>query len=310
MAASETSISTARALFGRLRLASTSMNPDLLLTDGSTGASLIWANDAVPPEDERTIGCRHSFIRISVRDNGRLRLPAEDTMRFLLIESDVQIGQKLFRTLRDDSYTVDWIRNGTDAGAAIASTNYAAILLDLCLVDITGIDLLKTVRMTGNPVPVLTMASCDDIDARIGSLDAGADDCLTRTMNGTELLARVRAVLRRRAGYATSRIGNESLSLDLETRTLQQDGVTSPLSAREFALMHSFMERPGSILSRSQLEDRIYGWGREVESNAIDVLIHTMRKKFGQSLIRNVRGMGWMVAHSVDARAASTSLRH
>ncbi|MEX3973757.1 winged helix-turn-helix domain-containing protein [Paraburkholderia caribensis] len=231
-------------------------------------------------------------------------------MRFLLVENDVQTGQKLFRALREARYTVDWIRNGKDADAAIACTNYAVVLLELGLTDIAGIDLLKAVRTAGNPVPVLTLAGPDDVDARIASLDAGADDCLIQAINARELLARLRAVLRRKAGYATSRIGNESLSLDLDMRTLHQDGVASPLSAREFALMHSFMERPGSILSRGQLEDRIYGWGREVESNAVDVLIHSMRKRFGQSLIRNVRGLGWMVAPSTDARAASTGLRH
>jgi two-component system OmpR family response regulator len=119
-----------------------------------------------------------------------------------------------------------------------------------------------------------------------------------------ELLARLRAVLRRRAGYATSRIGDESLSLDLEMRTLHRNGIATALSAREFALMHSFLERPGTILSRSQLEDRIYGWGREVGSNAVDVLIHSMRKRFGQSLIRNVRGLGWTVAHARGTETA------
>jgi two-component system OmpR family response regulator len=126
-------------------------------------------------------------------------------------------------------------------------------------------------------------------------LDAGADDCVVKPFDAHEILARVRAVLRRRAGYATSRIGAESLQLDLERRTLCVKGVASALSAREFALMHAFMERQGTIFSRSQLEERIYGWGREVESNAIDVLIHSMRKKFGQSLIRTIRGLGWTV---------------
>jgi two-component system, OmpR family, response regulator len=117
-------------------------------------------------------------------------------------------------------------------------------------------------------------------------------------------LARLRAVLRRRAGCATSRIGDELLGLDLERRTLHCNGVESVLSPREFALMHSFLERPGTILSRRQLEDRIYGWGRAVDSNAVDVLIHSVRKRFGQSLIRNVRGLGWTVTSSDEARAA------
>ncbi|AUT62695.1 response regulator transcription factor [Paraburkholderia terrae] len=219
-------------------------------------------------------------------------------MRVLLVEDDVQVGQSLFRALKDAHYTVDWIRDGKAARLALESTSYAAVLLDLGLPDIGGIDLLNALRGAGNAVPVLILSECDDLDARVRSLDVGADDCLLKPVDLRELLARLRAVLRRRAGYATSRIGDESLSLDLEMRTLHRNGIATALSAREFALMHSFLERPGTILSRSQLEDRIYGWGREVGSNAVDVLIHSMRKRFGQSLIRNVRGLGWTVAHT------------
>lgn len=225
-------------------------------------------------------------------------------MRVLLVEDDVQVGQSLFRALKDAHYTVDWIRDGKAARLALESTSYAAVLLDLGLPDIGGIDLLNALRGAGNAVPVLILSECDDLDARVRSLDVGADDCLLKPVDLRELLARLRAVLRRRAGYATSRIGDESLSLDLEMRTLHRNGIATALSAREFALMHSFLERPGTILSRSQLEDRIYGWGREVGSNAVDVLIHSMRKRFGQSLIRNVRGLGWTVAHARGTEAA------
>jgi two-component system, OmpR family, response regulator len=225
-------------------------------------------------------------------------------MRVLLVEDDLQIGQSLFRALKNAHYTVDWIRDGKSASVAIDSTSYAAVLLDIGQPGIGGIGLLRSLRAAGNHVPVLTLMSKDDIEARVSSLDLGADDCVLKPVDVRELCARLRAVLRRRAGYATSRIGDESLGLDLEKRTLHCNGVAASLSAREFALMHSFMERPGAILSRSQLEDRIYGWGREVESNAVDVLIHSMRKRFGQSLIRNVRGMGWMVTTGHTAKAA------
>ncbi|MFP3550946.1 response regulator transcription factor [Paraburkholderia sp. SIMBA_049] len=225
-------------------------------------------------------------------------------MRVLLVEDDVQVGQSLFRALKDAHYTVDWIRDGKAARLALESTSYAAVLLDLGLPDIGGIDLLNALRGAGNAVPVLILSECDDLDARVRSLDVGADDCLLKPVDLRELFARLRAVLRRRAGYATSRIGDESLSLDLEMRTLHRNGIATALSAREFALMHSFLERPGTILSRSQLEDRIYGWGREVGSNAVDVLIHSMRKRFGQSLIRNVRGLGWTVARARGTEAA------
>ncbi|HXZ08868.1 MAG TPA: response regulator transcription factor [Paraburkholderia sp.] len=225
-------------------------------------------------------------------------------MRVLLVEDDLQIGQSLFRALKNAHYTVDWIRDGKSASVAIDSTSYAAVLLDIGQPGIGGIGLLRSLRAAGNRVPVMMLTSKDDIDTRVSSLDVGADDCVLKPIDVRELCARLRAVLRRRAGYATSRIGDDLLGLDLEKRTLHCNGIAASLSAREFALMHSFMEQPGAILSRGQLEDRIYGWGREVESNAVDVLIHSMRKRFGQSLIRNVRGMGWTVTTGHESKAA------
>jgi two-component system OmpR family response regulator len=221
-----------------------------------------------------------------------------------MVEDDLQIGQNLFRALKEAHYTVDWIRHCNADNVAIGSTCYAAVLLDLGPSVVGGINMLKALRAAGNSVPVLSLTARDDPDTRARSLDVGADDCMLKPVDVRELLARLRAVLRRRAGCATSRIGDESLGLDLEKRTLYCNGVASALSAREFALMHSFLERPGAILSRQQLEDRIYGWGREVESNAVDVLIHSIRKRFGQSLIRNVRGLGWAVTCSNEPRAA------
>lgn len=225
-------------------------------------------------------------------------------MRVLMVEGDLQIGRNLFRALKEAHYTVDWIRHCKADNVAIVSTGYAAVLLDVGPSAVSGIDMLRTLRAAGNPVPVLSLTACDDSDARARSLDVGADDCILIPVDVRELLARLRAVLRRRAGCATSRIGGESLSLDLEKHALYCNGVATALSAREFALMHSFLERPGAIISRRQLEDRIYGWGREVESNAVDVLIHSIRKKFGQSLIKNVRGLGWTVTCSNESRAA------
>jgi two-component system, OmpR family, response regulator len=222
-------------------------------------------------------------------------------MRVLLVEEDLQVGQYLLRALNNADCSVDWVRDANAASVAINTAYYAVVLLDLGLQGIGGINLLKSLRDDGNGVPVLILTAHDDLDARVRSLDVGADDCLLKPCEVRELLARIRAVLRRKAGYATSRIGDESLSLDLEKRMLWCNGVASSLSAREFALMHALLERPGTILSRGQLEDRLYGWGKEVESNAVDVLIHTMRKKFGQSLIRNVRGIGWTVTHRDSA---------
>jgi two-component system, OmpR family, response regulator len=216
-------------------------------------------------------------------------------MRVLLVEDDVQIGQSLFCALKGADYTVDWVRDGKSGKDAIGNAYYAVALLNLGLPGICGIDLLKASRAAGNSVPVLLLSAHDDPETRARGLDTGADDFVLKPIDVRELLARIRAVLRRTAGYSTSRIGDESISLDLDKRTFFHNGVESSLSAREFALMHAFLERRGTVLSRSQLEERLYGWGKEVESNAIDVVIHAMRKKYGQSLIRNVRGVGWTV---------------
>ena len=225
-------------------------------------------------------------------------------MRALLVEDDLQIGQSLLRTLQDADYSVDWVRHGAAGRAAIEAADYTVVLLDLGLPDMNGMDLLRATRASGNTVPVLIMTARDDLTSRVEGLDVGADDYVLKPLQAPELLARIRAVLRRKAGYAVSRLGDEALNLDLDRRTLCCNGNASLLSAREFALMLAFLERPGTILSRDQLEDRIYGWGKEVESNAIDVLIHSVRKKFGPAVIRNVRGLGWTVVVGDAVRAS------
>jgi two-component system, OmpR family, response regulator len=231
-------------------------------------------------------------------------------MRVLLVENDLDIGRKLFSALKGADYTVDWVRNGQDGRNAIENTCYTVALLKQGLPGLCGIDLLKASRAAGNTVPVLLLSANDDPETRTRGLDTGADDFVLKPFDTRELLARIRAVLRRTAGYSTSRIGDATISLDLDKRTLSFNGNESMLSAREFVLMHAFMERRGRVLSRDQLEERLYGWGKEVESNVVDVLIHGMRKKYGQSLIRNIRGIGWTVMPSespggVQRRATS-----
>ncbi|TCK38834.1 DNA-binding response OmpR family regulator [Paraburkholderia sp. BL8N3] len=216
-------------------------------------------------------------------------------MRILLIEDDVQIGTSLMRALKDADYAVDWVRDGVAGSEAIAAASYTVVLLDLGLPGKTGIELLRDARAAGNAVPVLILTARDELDTRVQGLDVGADDYVLKPFDIPELLARIRAVLRRKAGYAVSRLGDESICLNLDERTLTCNGTAGPLSAREFALMLALLERPGMIFSRAQLEDRLYGWGKEVESNAVDVLIHSVRKKFGAGVIRNVRGLGWTV---------------
>lgn len=216
-------------------------------------------------------------------------------MRVLLIEDDLQIGASLLRALQDADYVVDWVRDGAAGWRAATAADYTVMLLDLGLPKLGGLPLLKQLRDTGHTVPVLILTAQDDLQIRVEGLDIGADDFLLKPFQVPELLARIRAVLRRKAGHAVSRLGNDAIHLDLDTCVLTCHGVSSVLSAREFALMHAFLERPGTILSREQLEDRLYGWGKEVESNAVAVLIHAVRKKFGTSVIRNVRGLGWAV---------------
>jgi two-component system, OmpR family, response regulator len=216
-------------------------------------------------------------------------------MRALLVEDDLQIGQSLMRALKDAGYGVDWVRDGVAGREAMAAADYTVVLLDLGLPGLSGIELLRSARSRGNTVPVLILTALDELDSRIEGLDIGADDYVVKPFEVGELLARIRAVLRRKAGYAVSRLGDDTISLNLDQRTLSFGGKEAMLSAREFALMHALLEHPGTIFSRAQIEDKLYAWGKEVESNAVDVLIHSVRKKFGQGVIRNVRGLGWTV---------------
>ncbi|ESJ24514.1 XRE family transcriptional regulator [Cupriavidus sp. HPC(L)] len=217
-------------------------------------------------------------------------------MRILLIEDDLQIGTSLMRALKENMQcSVDWVRDGVAGQQAVEQGSYTIILLDLGLPRMGGLDLLRRLRVQGNQTPLLILTAHDDLDTRVQGLDAGADDFVLKPFEVPELLARMRAVLRRKAGYATSSLGDDTIRLNLDTRSLTVDDHTETLSAREFALMLALLERPGTILSRNQLEQKIYGWGQEVESNAVDVLIYSVRKKFGASSIRNVRGLGWTV---------------
>jgi two-component system OmpR family response regulator/two-component system response regulator QseB len=216
-------------------------------------------------------------------------------MRILLVEDDVMIGQSLRQALADNGLTVDWVADGVLAQDALAQGSYAAVLLDLGLPRWSGLEVLRRVRAEGDRTPMLVLTARDALDDRIAGLDLGADDYLVKPFDLRELLARMRAVIRRISGHAQSTIGTERTQLDLERRSLSHAGTGQPLSAREFHLMHALLERPGAILSRAQLEARIYGWGEEVSSNAVEVLIHGVRRKFGADVIRNIRGLGWCV---------------
>jgi DNA-binding response OmpR family regulator len=227
-------------------------------------------------------------------------------MRVLLAEDDEMIGQSLKQALSAAGWSVDWVKDGLLAQSALADGEYACVLLDLGLPGRDGIEVLRRARQAGDRTPVLVLTARDSVDARVTGLDIGADDYLVKPCELQELLARMRAVIRRRDGSAHSVIGVPQMQLDLTTREVIVGGARLQLSAREFALLHALLERPGAILSRSQLENRIYGWGEEVTSNAVDVLIHGMRRKLGADVFRNVRGLGWRVAVAGGASQAGS----
>ncbi|MDN4591514.1 DNA-binding response regulator [Xenophilus aerolatus] len=217
-------------------------------------------------------------------------------MRALLVEDDDMIGRSLQQALEGAGWSVDWVRDGLLGESALADGGYTCVLLDLGLPKQDGTALLRHARERGDRTPVVVLSARDSLGERVQGLDLGADDYLPKPFELPELLARMRAVVRRRDGAAHSLVGTGALQLDLTTREVLVDGRREALTAREFALLHALLERPGAILSRDQLEHRIYGWGEEVTSNAVDVLIHGMRRKIGQEAIRNVRGLGWRVS--------------
>ena len=216
-------------------------------------------------------------------------------MRVLLIEDDKMIGAAVEQALRDEAYAVDWVRDGRTGIAAAESDTYDAVLLDLGLPLADGYAVLRHIRMLPRKTPVIIVTARDGIDDRVAGLDLGADDYLVKPFEIRELLARMRAVLRREGSGSTAVLTNGALSLDPFTRQAVFDGSEAQLTAREFSLLQALMLRPGAILSRGDLESHIYGWNEEVESNAIEFLIHSVRKKLGTAAIRNVRGVGWMV---------------
>ena len=216
-------------------------------------------------------------------------------MRALLVEDDEMIGSSLSQALEGAGWSVDWVRDGALAQSALADGGYTCALLDLGLPRQDGAEVLRRARERGDATPVLVLTARGSLDDRVLVLDLGADDYLLKPFEFRELLARMRAIVRRRDGAAHSVIGNTALQLDLTTREVLVDGQREALTQREFALLHALLDRPGAILSREQLENRIYGWGEEVTSNAVDVLIHGMRRKLGPDAIRNVRGLGWRV---------------
>jgi two-component system response regulator QseB len=216
-------------------------------------------------------------------------------MRFLLAEDDEMIGESIQRGLRQDGYAVDWVRDGLAVERAVADHDYDLVLLDLGLPRKDGIHVLEDLRRRQKRVPVLVLTARDAVSDRVRGLDAGADDYLVKPFDFEELSARIRALVRRQSGRAEPEVAIGGLRVRLASHEVFLGDVPVPLSAREFSLLRALIEQPGVPLSRAQLEERIYGWDEEVESNAVEVYIHSLRRKLGQSWIRNLRGVGYFV---------------
>jgi two-component system response regulator QseB len=214
-------------------------------------------------------------------------------MRLLLVEDDPMIGAAAREGLRQEGHAVDWVRDGRDAETAAAGGLHDVVLLDLGLPRRDGLEVLRALRARGSKVPVIVITARDAVTDRVAGLDAGADDYLVKPFDLDELAARVRAVARRRSGNAASSLQVGDLHIDTSAKRVRWKGREVALSAREYALLEALADRPGQYLSRAQLEDRLYGWGEELASNAVEVHIHALRRKLAPGLIRNVRGLGY-----------------
>ena len=225
-------------------------------------------------------------------------------MRILLVEDDRMIGESVRKALKASGLAVDWVRDGAAADTTLATERFDAVLLDLGLPQLDGMDVLRRLRARHDTTPVIVLTARDALAARVAGLDAGADDYLVKPFELDELLARLRVVVRRQAGRADSVVQVGDVTLDASSRQVARAGKPVALSAREFALLEALMLRPGAILSRAQLEDRLYGWGDEVESNAITVFVHQLRRKLGEDFIHTVRGVGYYVGRPGGAHDA------
>jgi two-component system response regulator QseB len=217
-------------------------------------------------------------------------------MRLLLVEDDTMIGEVVLDLLRAEHYAVDWVKDGEMADTALRqSQSYDLVMLDLGLPRKDGLDVLRAMRARKDRTPVLIATARDAVEQRIAGLDAGADDYVLKPYDLDELLARLRALVRRASGRAEPVFEHNNISINPATREVQAGGVAVTLSAREWAVLEALIARPGAVLSRAQLEEKLYSWRDEVSSNAVEVYIHGLRKKLGSELIQNVRGVGYMV---------------
>ncbi|MGE8618343.1 MAG: response regulator [Achromobacter spanius] len=216
-------------------------------------------------------------------------------MRILLVEDDLMIGESVLDCLRAEHYAVDWVRDGNAAELALRTDTYDLILLDLGLPKRDGLALLRDLRTRKDRTPVLIATARDAVSDRIAGLDAGADDYIVKPYDVDELLARMRALIRRSAGRAEPVFEHDGITIDPQAHAAMVDGTPVALTAREWAVLEPLISRPGMIFSRAQLEEKLYSWKDSISSNAVEVYIHGLRKKLGPDLIQNVRGVGYVI---------------
>ena len=224
-----------------------------------------------------------------------LLIREDSAVRVLLVEDDRMIAEGVRKALRADGCAVDWVQDGASAISAASNEPYDLVLLDLGLPKRDGLEVLRSLRAGGRDVPVMIVTARDAVSDRVKGLDAGADDYLVKPFDLDELGARMRALVRRREGRSDGVIRHGALTLDPATHEVTLNGEPVALSAREFTLLAALLARPGAVLSKAQLEEKIYGWGEEIGSNAVEVYVHALRKKLGSDLIGNVRGLGYMI---------------
>ena len=216
-------------------------------------------------------------------------------MRLLLVEDDTMIGQAVLGVLRSEHYAADWVRDGEAAQSALVAERYDLVLLDLGLPKTDGLAVLRWLRARRDAVPVLVATARDAVGDRVAGLDAGADDYIVKPYDTDELLARVRALLRRSAGRGEPVISHKGLELNPATREATLNGEALSLSPREWALLEPMLQRPGVVFSKAQLEQKLYSWKDDISSNAVEVYVHGLRKKLGSDFIKTVRGLGYVV---------------
>lgn len=216
-------------------------------------------------------------------------------MRILVVEDDALLGDAIQAGLRQSGYAVDWLRDGIAADQALTTEPYSAVVLDWGLPRLSGIELLERLRARKSDIPVILLTARDTVGDRIQGLDNGADDYLVKPFDMGELAARLRALVRRAGGSTSPLLKANEIELDPAAHQVTSHGTPVDLSAKEFAVLHALMLNQGKVLSRTQLEEKLYAWGEEVESNAVEVHIHHLRRKLSPSLIETIRGVGYLI---------------